>query len=317
MTTNNFAGPARPITANDVAAQAVFYNIELAALRAVMAVESRNSGYDSKRRPIILFEPHVFWRNLSGAQRDKAVRLGLAYRSWGQQPYPAGSDAQYKRLAEAIKINEESAYRSISIGLGQILGENYKAAGCDSARQMFEQAAVSETNQLKHLLGFIIAKGLRDDLNRHDWRGFAAVYNGRGQVEKYSKWLEREYEKWRRIVSKPRRDLDVQDLRDAGSKTIASADTAKTAIAVASVAGPTAGVALDAIQTGLEPVTRAIQTAQQAQSAWEWVSENWQFLAVVALTLGFLAACFFAWRAMRMVEQERVQNARDGLNTRI
>ena len=42
-----FVGPARPLTANDVAAQAVFYKIELAALRAVMAVESRNSGYDS------------------------------------------------------------------------------------------------------------------------------------------------------------------------------------------------------------------------------------------------------------------------------
>ena len=151
-----FVGPARPLTANDVAAQAVFYKIELAALRAVMAVESRNSGYDSKRRPIILFEPHVFYRNLSGWQRDQAVRARLAYKRWGQQAYPAGSDAQYKRLSEAMKINDEAAFRSISVGLGQVLGENYKAAGCESARQMFEQAAVSEANQLRHVIGFIV-----------------------------------------------------------------------------------------------------------------------------------------------------------------
>ena len=202
--TYDFAGPARPITAGDVAVQANFYQIELAALRAVMAVESRNSGYDARRRPIILFEPHVFYRNLSGRQRDEAVRLGIAYKSWGQMPYPKGADAQYTRLAEAIKINEEAAYRSVSIGMGQVLGENYAMAGCASAREMFEQAAVSETNQLKHMIGFIIAKRLKDDLNRHDWIGFAAGYNGRGQVEKYAKWLEREYGKWKRITAKRR-----------------------------------------------------------------------------------------------------------------
>lgn len=311
-----FVGPARPITANDVAAQAVFYKIDLAALRAVMAVESRNSGYDAKRRPIILYEPHVFYRNLSGKQRDQAVRVGLAYKSWGQQPYPPGSDAQYKRLAEAIKINEEAAYRSISIGMGQVLGENFKAAGCDSAREMFEQATVSETNQLKHMIGFIVAKGLRDDLNRQDWRGFAAGYNGRGQVDKYSKWLAREYDKWKRIVSKPRQDLTVQDLRDAGSKTIAAADTAKTAVAVASVAGPTAGVALETAKGLISPVSQAVETAQQAKTAWDWIKDNWAFLTVLGLMGLFLIACYFAWRAIRRVEQERVENARTGMNLR-
>lgn len=314
--TFHFAGPARPIRERDVAEQAKFYKIELAALRAVMAVESRNSGYDARRRPIILFEPHVFYRNLSGWQREQAVVAGLAYNKWGQQPYPSGSDAQYMRLAEAIKINEEMAYRSISIGMGQVLGENYKAAGCDSAREMFEQAAVSEANQLKHMIGFIIANNLRDDLNRHDWAGFAAVYNGKGQVPKYSKWLEREYAKWKRITSKPRADLTVQDLRDAGSKTIINADRAKAAVVVASVTGPSAGAALDAIQTGLEPVSRAVQSAQQAKTLWDWVRENWTFLAVLGLTGLFLVACFFAWRYLRSVQDERVMNARTGINTR-
>lgn len=316
MTSLNFSGPARPITAKDVAEQAKFYKIELAALRAVMAVESRNSGYDSKKRPIILFEPHVFYRNLSGWQRDQAVRQGLAYKSWGQRPYPSGSDAQYARLAAAIKINEEAAYRSISVGMGQVLGENFKIAGCDSAREMFEQATVSEVNQLKHMIGFIVGKGLRDELNRHDWAGFAAVYNGKGQVPKYSKWLAREYAKWDRILSKPREDLTVQDLRDAGSKTISHADKAKAAVAVASVAGPTAGAVLDTARNIIDPVSQGIEVAQKAKDNASWISENWQLVAggvLIAVTLG---ACYIAWRAMQKVEEERVQNARDGINQR-
>ena len=312
----DFVGPARPITANDVAAQAVFFKIELAALRAVMAVESRNSGYDARRRPLILFEPHVFYRNLSGAQRDQAVRIGLAYKSWGQMPYPAGADAQYKRLAAAIRINEEAAFRSVSIGMGQVLGENYRAAGCASATEMFEQATVSETNQLKHMIGFIIGEGLRDELNRHDWRRFAAGYNGRGQVEKYAKWLEREYAKWSRIVAKPREELTAQDLRDAGSKIIGNADEAKKAIATAAVAAPTAGAVLDTAHGIMQPVTDAISTAQQAKDSCGWISENWQFVAGAAMIALFLVACYVAWRAMQRVEEERVQNARDGINTR-
>lgn len=311
-----FVGPARPITANDVAAQAVFYNIELAALRAVMAVESRNSGYDSKRRPIILFECHVFYRNLHGGDRDEAVRKGLAYPRWGQEPYPRGSDAQYARLARAILINEEAAYRSISVGMGQILGENYAAAGYASAKEMFIDATVSETNQLKAMIGFIIAKGLRDELNRHDWHAFARGYNGSGQVEKYAHWLEREYAKWRRISAKPREEIDAQDLKDAGSKTVIAADQGKAIVATAAVVGPTAGAVLDAATQGLQPVTQAVETAQSAQSAWQWLSENWQFMAVISLTAFFLVLCYFAWRSFHQVIEERVLNARTGMNAR-
>ena len=312
-----FVGAARPIIAHDVALAANVYKLELAALRAVLAVESRNSGFDSKRRPIILFEPHVFYRQLQGSQREDAVAAGLAYPNWkGPGSYPKGSDAQYKRLAAAIRINEEAAYRSVSVGLGQVLGENWRAAGCKSAKQMFREAMDSEANQLRHMLDFIVSNGLRDELQRHDWYGFARGYNGKGQPDRYAAWLEREYIKWKKILAKPREELTVQDLRDAGSKTIEVADKAKIAVATATIAGPTAGVALEAAKGVVEPISQAVETAKQAQSAWQWIAENWQFLLVIGLTLGFLVACYFAWRAIKQVEQERLLNAQTGINLR-
>jgi N-acetylmuramidase len=313
----DFVGEARPIIAYDVAAMANCYKVELASLRAVMAVESRNSGYDWKRRPIILFEPHVFYRNLSGAQRDRAEQLGLAYVRWGMQPYPKTQDGQYKRLAAAIQINEEAAYRSISMGMGQVLGENFHACGCNSAKDMFELCMESESLQLKCMLEFIKFNALIPYLNNHDWGRFAEHYNGKGQVPKYAAWLAREYTKWARIVAKPRKELDAQDLKDAGSKTVEYADTGKKAVKAAAVVGPSAGVILDAATEGLKPVTQAVQTAQQTKDAWDWIHDNWEFLAVVGMTALFLVLCYFAYKAFHQVIEERVQNARDGMNMRI
>jgi hypothetical protein len=314
----DFAGAAKRITAAEVAELADEYGIELAALRAVMAVESRNSGYDSKRRPIILFEPHIYFKELSGNMRAVAVARGLAYQNWkGPGSYPSGSDAQYKRLAAAIAINKEAAYRSVSIGLGQVLGRNYRAAGCSSAVEMFEQAMESERNQLRHMLEFIKSNGIRDELQRRDWAGFALRYNGKGQVPRYAAWLKREYDKWARIVKKPREKLTVADLRDAGSNTISAADTGKKAVAAVAVAVPTATAALDMAQTVVAPVSQAVSTAQQAQSAWQWANENSLFLFVLVALMLFGFGCYFAWRSFNAIQAERVQNARDGINLRI
>lgn len=312
-----FVGAARPIITYDVAAMANTYRVELPALRAVMAVESRNSGFDAKRRPIILFEPHVFWRNLHGTQRDCAEQQGLAYPNWGMMAYPKSSDGNYARLERAIRINPEAAYRSISMGMGQVLGENYAECGCSSAAAMFSQCKDSESFQLKCMLEFIKYNHLMPYLNGHEWARFAEHYNGKGQVAKYAQWLSDAYAKWSRICAKPRAELDAQDLKDAGSKIVTAADNGKKVVVAASVAGPTAGAVLDAATEGLKPITQAIDTAKQTKSVWDWVVENWEFLAVLSLTALFLVLCYFAYRAFHKVIEERVWNARDGMNMRI
>ncbi|WP_226628442.1 N-acetylmuramidase domain-containing protein [Alloyangia pacifica] len=145
-------------------------------LHAVMEVEARGSGFDSQDRVTQLYEPHVFYRELGpGAERDRAVAQGLAYKSWGTRAYPKDS---YPRLLAAIKINEEAALRSCSWGLGQIMGFNAEMIGYPSARAMVEAFAEDEAAQLQGLVDYIVAAGLDDELRRHDWAGFARGYNG-------------------------------------------------------------------------------------------------------------------------------------------
>lgn len=164
-------------------------------LHAVMDVEARNSGFDSQGRVIALFEPHIFWRELGpGAERDEAVRLGLAYRKWGTARYPRDS---YPRIEAAMRINMRAALRSTSWGLGQIMGFNASLAGYDSAREMVEHFAADEEHHLNAMVTFIETSGLDDELRAHDWRGFARGYNGSGYAKHgYHIRLEQRFRWW-------------------------------------------------------------------------------------------------------------------------
>src|SRR5690606_1775830 len=91
----NFVGTGRRLAQGDVGDAARVLGIETAVLLAFIEVEAAGRGFDGQNRPKMLFEPHVFWRNLAGALRDRATRLGLAYAAWRPGAYPADS---YPRL---------------------------------------------------------------------------------------------------------------------------------------------------------------------------------------------------------------------------
>jgi len=171
-------------------------------LHAVMDVEARGSGFDDEDRIAMLFEPHVFYRELGpGPKRDRAVAQGLAYRRWGQRAYPRDS---YPRLMSAMEIDEDAALRSASWGLGQIMGFNAQMAGYPTARAMVEDFADDEDRHLNAMVSFIIAAGLDDELRRGDWAGFARGYNGSGYAKHgYHTRLHRAFLKWQAIPDTP------------------------------------------------------------------------------------------------------------------
>ncbi|CAB5220381.1 N-acetylmuramidase [uncultured Caudovirales phage] len=193
---NSFKGSAHKLSPADISLAASEIGVQPAALAAVIAVESSGSGFDSSSRPKILFEPHIFYRQLSSnpLTQAKAYNLGLAYPKWGTQPYPRSSDAQYDRLLSAIEIDESAALRSASWGLAQIMGFNYSLVGCPDVQTFVTQAMDSELNQLRHLCHFIMASRLDDELTRFDWAGFARGYNGPGYAtNSYDKKLAAAY----------------------------------------------------------------------------------------------------------------------------
>lgn len=177
----DFIGTGRRLAQGDVGDAARAIGISTAVLLAFLEVEAAGRGFDSQNRPKMLFEPHVFWRNLAGALRDAAARAGLAYAKW-KRNYPADS---YPRLSKAIGIAREPGFRSASYGLPQILGENFKAAGFASAEAMFSTMKQGEREQLLAMVTLLKSWGLAAHLTGKDfskpdsWRPAVSRYNGK------------------------------------------------------------------------------------------------------------------------------------------
>ena len=181
-----FKGTGKRLSQGDVGKAAKQIGIETAVLLAFLEVEAAGRGFDNLNRPKMLFEPHIFWRKLSGQLRSAAASLGLAYARW-KRNYPKES---YTRLTKAIDIAEEPAFLSASYGLGQIMGFNHKSAGHSTAKEMFETAKQGEREQLIQLVTLMKSWGMaemlrsgRDYTNPDNWRKAAKKYNGGGYAK--------------------------------------------------------------------------------------------------------------------------------------
>ena len=211
----NFKGVAKRLTDIDLPRLGAEIRVGEDEVHAILDVEAAGVGFDSHGRPKMLFEPHIFYRELSGGQRDLAVQKGLAYPKW-RRNYPRDS---YPRLIEAMKVNKDAALRSCSWGLGQVMGFNCELAGYASAELMVEAFKDSEAFQLGGMISFIKNSGLDDELRNHDWRGFARGYNGAGYAAHgYHTRLAASFNKWAKI-----KDTDWK--RDIAITTIANDST--------------------------------------------------------------------------------------------
>ena len=176
----DFKGESKKLELYDFTTVADELDVDSAALRAVLTVETGGSGFDAAGRPKALFERHYFYKFLAN-QPDKqaeAVEKGLAYPKWGEKPYPHGSDAVYAEIDAACEIDLNCALRSVSWGLGQIMGNNHKMVGYDDVQDMVKDAMESELKQLRQMAAFIKSAGLLDELQNKNWAAFAKGYNG-------------------------------------------------------------------------------------------------------------------------------------------
>ena len=90
-------------------------------------------------------------------------------------------DNEYAALKVAARLNEDAAYKSISMGLGQQMGFNSKECGYSSAKEMFNAYSQGENVQIDGMFSFI--KNYQKDnmlpaLKRKDYETFVRYYNG-------------------------------------------------------------------------------------------------------------------------------------------
>lgn len=168
-----FAGPATPLSDHDIESAADQLGCQVAAVRAVIDVESRG-GFLADRRPKILFERHYFHRLTGGS--FSASHPDISNGLWGG--YGAGGAAQYDRLHRAIALNRDAALRSASWGSFQIMGDNCAIVGFADVEDFVADMVAGAPQHLMAFVKFVKKAALDDELRRRDWAGFARGYNG-------------------------------------------------------------------------------------------------------------------------------------------
>ena len=206
-----FQGRAHRLTERSIESAARRLACQSAALRAVIAVESKG-GFQADGRPKILFERHYFHRLTGGMFAHS--HPDICHPRWGGY---GPSALQYDRLHRAITLNRDAALRSASWGAFQIMGDNCMFAGFRHVEDFVIAMVESEDRQLDAFVAFVMAKRLDDELRRLDWAGFARRYNGPAyRKNRYDEKLAASYAKQIPAIGHDGGQMPVLRIGDSG-----------------------------------------------------------------------------------------------------
>ena len=121
------------------------YPLDTASLLAFTSVETGGQGFDSKTGKItIQFEPVWFRKQAPYAPSGKwsVNKVEIQAKEW-------------LALNDAFAKNPESAMKSTSIGLGQIMGFHYARLGYKTVGNMWDDAKKGIGRQVWQLVQFI------------------------------------------------------------------------------------------------------------------------------------------------------------------
>jgi len=170
--------------------------VDVAAIKAVSKVEGGSKGFVSPGKPTINFDITVFKQRIakagiSASNARKQAPVAFARVNTGR--YGSYGAAQYARLEDACKVNRRIALESTFWGMFQIGGFNYRQCGCKDVEEMKRLMSQSEAMQLELFARFVKSTGMVKYIRKHDWTGFARVYNGSRAVGSYSAKLRKAY----------------------------------------------------------------------------------------------------------------------------
>ena len=185
------------------------YNLDLAIVKAVNEVESRGKGFLIDGRPKILFEGHVFWkelikRNINPEKILTSKNSDVLYKKWTKKFYKGGS-GEYFRIERASKIVnsdkcKEAAYCSVSWGSFQIMGYHFKDLGYATIWEFVEKMNLNESEHLLAFGKYLKKFNLIPLLQKKKWASFAKAYNGKDYaINGYDTKLEKAYKKYSKL----------------------------------------------------------------------------------------------------------------------
>lgn len=189
----------KKLTNEQIREIAAAHGFEYGVVKAIYQVESRGSGFLANGQPKILFERHIFRRELQklgyitlSNEMSKIDPLLCHPRPTQRGGYGSES-VQHQRLQNAQKLLlrarpdadenlkaqvRECALKACSWGLGQIMGFNHKLAGFATLQDFINAMYDSEKAQLQAMINFLKSAGLEKAMKNKDWRAIARAYNG-------------------------------------------------------------------------------------------------------------------------------------------
>ena len=205
------AGAATKLQPEDFKFVADKLQVDSNALRAFAEVEAGGSGFLANGLPKILFERHVFWRELgkAGLTEQRAAFNKERPDICGPRAYTNKRDVaiteryingegNYERLEAAISVSREAALKSCSWGMFQIMGFNAVPIGYTTTEEFVGYMFESEMRHLESV-GLFIRNDRRlvTALRALDWRTVASIYNGPAfEKFQYDKKMAAAYAKW-------------------------------------------------------------------------------------------------------------------------
>ena len=300
--------------------------LDPAAAMAVVEVESAGRPFeDDGRMPRLLFERHVFYRELKKKSLevlDKGRIAGLAIPKWDRakqyndQRTSAGRIAVYEAARD---IDEEAANRSCSWGIGQTMGFNAERLGFASATEMLTKMTNAGIfGQIDCMMREIRASKLVDALNARDFAKFARAYNGPGYKQNsYDTKMEAAFKKWSlKLDSMALEDVGMnpeEKLEEIPSSRVAeppkSLIKSKVAAAGGTIATAGGGLIVDQALDAADKV-RAVKETAADIGILDWFMQVsghlmtkpyfWMALVIIALII------FIIWDRRKKLIEEHV-----------
>lgn len=174
--------------------------VDVAAVKAIAEVECMCSGFFPDGSPQILFEGHIFWRQLKKHGIDPAPLQdsypNIVYPKWDRKQY-FGGVKEWGRLEVARTIHDTAALESASWGAFQVMGFNHEAAGWQTVQEFVDDMHKDVSHHFQAFCGFVKSMKLQKVIRDHDWAEFARRYNGPSYADnQYDKKLQTAYNRF-------------------------------------------------------------------------------------------------------------------------